>query len=166
MKLSTEILRDRLPSAIGFFLVSFFFLKFLWWDTLERVQTTARWIPVEARILSNHIGLDSANGDYEFSVRFEAEVNGDQRTFKAFLNSGSKGHMENYRDNHYPVGGTLRIFINPDNLDEYSLRRESPLGAWLAGFLPGVIFSLSAISILWKGAGIKDKKKAVLGGRL
>ena len=147
---------ERLPSAFLFFAIAAFFLKFLWWDTIQRIETHASWTPIVATVESAQVGLGLNADEYELGVVFEGEIDGAVERFKCFINSGQKGQMNRIKETEYAPGSEITLYINPHNWEEFSLRREKSRGAWFIGMGGSLLFGLIGLSVLLYGRSVEN----------
>ena len=139
---------ERFPSGAVFLLVAMCFFKFLWLNPLTLPARVANWKAVEAVIEDSSVTLDSAWNEYELAADFSAEYEGVTRDYRLFLNTGRKGRMERLAAAKYPHGAKITVLINPADPTEFTYRTPTSYGPWIAGFAPGVLFTLVAISVM------------------
>jgi len=142
---------ERFPSGAIWLGVAVVFFKFLWYDSVIRLEEQESWMPVQAHVIDVRITQRWSGNDYDLSATFEAPVAGEMKRYSSILNSGKKSHMERMAEKYYPEGGDVTLLVNPHNPSEFSLGRERRLGPWLVGFIPGVLFTLISFSILLYG---------------
>lgn len=142
--------KSRLLPALVFFIIAAVFMKFLWWDGLNRASEISTWAPVEVTVVSTTVeSSDPAQGvDYELRGTFKATYQGVEREYDLVIQGGRDKALRDRAETEFADGTTFTGFVNPDAPTELALQQPASYGPWLVGFVPGVIFILIGFSVL------------------
>lgn len=131
------------------------FILFQFGVTMWKEYSSLNWTPTNCRVL--HVEVDKPWNIYQFRITVAYEMNGvayDSEVDAPTANSVKSSSEARRIEARYQPGTQHRLYVNPQNPREASLRRGPSVGAVIytvAGPLLGLMFMVASARFLLRG---------------
>jgi hypothetical protein len=140
--------------VLFFYLIALLPLGFGIWQFWKE-RTPRRWPQVPGTVVSSTIDKRATSRGYYYVPKIEYEFCYDEQTFKSSRRRASNyasGQSVDAKDiaAHYPVGGSVRVFVNPRKPTESVLEHGTTPLSWIP-FVIGLLWLALSIFASIKG---------------